>query len=783
MKNKIIIALAIMLAGIFPASAQKVGLVLSGGGAKGLAHIGVLKALEENNIPVDYVTGTSMGSIIGALYALGYTTNDMTELFHSRDFYVWLNGLTDEHLRYFYKKDDPNASWISVKLDRDTSFHAYLPTNFISSYQMDFAFEELMGPGAAAANYNFDSLMVPFRCAASDVYAKKSIIFDHGNLSTAVRASMAIPFYFKPVVYRDGLLFDGGIYNNCPIDALREDFKPDYIIGVKVSANNDNPSDDDLMTMVYNMIEDPSDYKIEASEGILLEPDVLTYSTFDFSKCDELIELGYVEAMAKIDSIKKGIQRRVSDEELAAKRQAFKSKITPLVFDAINITGLKRKHQHNNDGKELRRNHEQYIRQSFPRFRHDTLSLGQIRNEFYKLTADPTLDRIYPTTTFNPYTESYTLNLDLTRSKNVSAKIGGNISTSATCEAFVELQHRFYGYVPLQFLVNGYFGRFYNSGKAYLKAYFPTRPQFSLETAIQLNRYNYMEADPDIFFVDTRSPVSIKNDLEYYANICSPIKMAGKISMGFSTGRFSESYYITPNYNSNDKLDKTILNYFGVHATYQRYNLDHETYPSKGRNLIIRLKNTSTGEKFHPGNVPEEKFEFQTRDKELWDLYMMYENYSWGKGEKWSFPYSAELSLSKNAQMQNAMATLLTTNAYRPTEYTKTMLFEDYRAAKYVGASLGLMYHFNENFTWRACGYIFQPYKRDFLEVEENSFVLRQKGDFDGMKFFFNSALVYQTMFGPVAVNLRYEPHGKSHYYVMVNIGYMIYNKSWWDRN
>ena len=80
------------------ANAQRVGVVFSGGGAKGLAHIGVLKALEENNIPIDYVAGTSMGSIIGALYALGYTTDEMTELFHSRDFFNWLNGVTDNSI-------------------------------------------------------------------------------------------------------------------------------------------------------------------------------------------------------------------------------------------------------------------------------------------------------------------------------------------------------------------------------------------------------------------------------------------------------------------------------------------------------------------------------------------------------------------------------------------------------------------------------------------------------------------------------------------------------------
>ena len=97
--KKTLLLLLLMIFGA-AASAQKVGLVLSGGGAKGLAHIGVLKALEENNIPIDYVTGTSMGSIIGALYALGYTTDEMSELFHSEKFFNWLNGVTESKLKY-----------------------------------------------------------------------------------------------------------------------------------------------------------------------------------------------------------------------------------------------------------------------------------------------------------------------------------------------------------------------------------------------------------------------------------------------------------------------------------------------------------------------------------------------------------------------------------------------------------------------------------------------------------------------------------------------------------
>nr|MCR5454043.1 patatin-like phospholipase family protein [Bacteroidales bacterium] len=734
-------------------------------------HIGVLKALEENNIPIDYVTGTSMGSIIGALYALGYTTDEMSALFHSDDFNKWLNGITDSKLKYFYMEEEPSASMLSVKFNRDSTFKVFLPTNIVSSYQMDFAFEEIMGPGAAAANYDFDSLMVPFRCAASDVYAKKSIIFDHGHLSTAVRASMAIPLYFKPVVYSDGLLFDGGIYNNCPIGAMEDDFAPDFIIGVQVSSNNENPSEDDLVAQIENMVMDPSDYSIPAEKGMMLQPDVLNHSTLDFSKCDELIELGYKEAISKMDSLKSQISRRMTPEEIKAKRDAFKAKMPPMVFNSVNISGI-------------RHLHGQYILKTFRKFRNDTLSLSDMRKEFYKVAVDPTVDRIYPTTTYNPYTEGYALNLDLSRSKNVTASIGGNVSSSASCEGFLQLTHRFYSYIPMQLSVNGYVGRFYTSGRLHLRAYFPTALLFSLETAFQLNRYDYMEADPDIFFVDTRSPSSVKNDIEYYANFIIPIGMAGQISGGVSTGRFSESYYLAPEFESSSKKDKSVFNYAGVHLTYQRYKLDHFSYPSKGTAFFMQAKRTVAGEKFHAGSILEDmKFEPGDKDKQFWDIYAKYENYNLNFG-KWCLPYAFELSLSDHSKLSNPMVQMLTTNAYRPTDYTKTMVFEDYRADKYVAVNLGAMYRISDSFTWRINGYYFQPYKQERLRVKDGLYYMDDSGsDLSGYQYFFNTSLVYHAMLGPVAFNLRYEPHGKSHLYYMFNIGFMIYNKHWWDRN
>ena len=199
------------------ASAQKVGVVMSGGGAKGLYHIGVLKALEENNIPIDYVSGASMGAIVAGMYAAGYSPDEMIRFFITDTVQHWLSAKSsDLDNNYYFKKFEPTPTMITVKIDPKAvkSSAIQLPTNIISPYQLDLAFIRMLFPASAAAGNRFDSLMVPFRCNASDVYNKKSVVFDQGSLPFAIRSSMTIPLVFKPVTQDTVVLFDGGLYNN-----------------------------------------------------------------------------------------------------------------------------------------------------------------------------------------------------------------------------------------------------------------------------------------------------------------------------------------------------------------------------------------------------------------------------------------------------------------------------------------------------------------------------------------------------------------------------------------
>ncbi len=199
---------------------QKVGLVLSGGGAAGFAHIGVLKALEEKQIPIDYITGTSAGALVGAMYACGYSPLEIENYVLTERFQLMTKGQLENKQQFYFFENDEDASIVSLPISKDSVLSKSLPTNFISSVLMDFEMMRLFGTVSASKNDDFNKLFVPFRCVASDIENKKSVIFNSGNLNLVVRASMTYPFFISPIKLNGKLLFDGGLYNNFPVDVM-----------------------------------------------------------------------------------------------------------------------------------------------------------------------------------------------------------------------------------------------------------------------------------------------------------------------------------------------------------------------------------------------------------------------------------------------------------------------------------------------------------------------------------------------------------------------------------
>ncbi|MDD3051631.1 MAG: patatin-like phospholipase family protein [Candidatus Cloacimonetes bacterium] len=302
MRKAVYLLMLCFFAGLF--AQQKTALVLSGGGARSVAHIGVLKVLDRHNIKIDYITGTSMGAVIGALYSIGYSGEEIEDLFLNTNWIELLEeDISRDNLAISQKRW---ALFNNFRLPILKNYRVSLPQGIIVGNKLINFFFEITYP------YNtyrdFSDFDIPFSCTASDILTGEQVVFREGCLHEVLRASMSIPSIFKPVRVNGNLCIDGGITSNLPAEiAYKEGI--DFIIGVK--TNTEMKNEENLITVFdvlnqtinINMLE-----KIHHSTNycdLLITPDLSGVSSFNFSNFSEIIETGEKAALEEIDNILK----------------------------------------------------------------------------------------------------------------------------------------------------------------------------------------------------------------------------------------------------------------------------------------------------------------------------------------------------------------------------------------------------------------------------------------------------------------------------------------------
>ena len=269
----------------------KIGLVLSGGGAKGLAHIGVLKYLEKAGIRPDYITGTSMGSIIGGLYAIGYSADELDSIIRKIN---WSITLSDKVYLYDVEpleKDNYERFILDFNLEKGG---LKLPNGLVKGQNISELLSQLTW--RVAGIKDFDDFPIPFRCVASDLITGRQHVFKSGDLMTALRSSMAIPSVFTPVQVDTMFLVDGGVLNNFPVDVCRE-MGAEIIIGVNVSSG-DYPKIKDLNSIIKVLMtasmlgNTPAVIKAVKNTDLLISPKLYPYTTGSFEDALKIIKKG-----------------------------------------------------------------------------------------------------------------------------------------------------------------------------------------------------------------------------------------------------------------------------------------------------------------------------------------------------------------------------------------------------------------------------------------------------------------------------------------------------------
>lgn len=740
---------------------QKTGLVLSGGGAKGLAHIGVIKALEEEGIEIDYVAGTSMGAIVGALYAMGYTTEEMTVLVTSDEFLRWSTGAIDKKFKFSYKEDEHSSSMIDIDLVvEEDETEAGLPSHLIPSEVIDFAVMELTCRESAASGGDFDSLMIPFRCVAADIYRKKPYIFRKGNLGHAIRASMSYPLYFEPHLEDSILLFDGGIYNNFPYDVLIDDFNPDFIIGSKVAKKSKPPEKDDVMLQLENMVMQPTDYTIPDSTGYVINIDLEDVGLLDFSKADSIINRGYIKAKKEIPYFRQRAGK-AEMEYLAERKTQFRKRLPDALFGEIYINGVNERQ-------------DEYIRKLILK-EGDTINLSQIKGEYFRLVTEENIKNVYPEARYNNHSSMFDLYLDVELKGSYSLEAGGLLSLTTYNQAYLGFEYYSLSDIYNRLGLNLYFGKNYSSFRLSHRITVPQKKLLLVDLNLTGYSRNYFTSEVTSLFEQTLPAYINRRESNFRTSFGTPVSNNSALRTGLNFSWINDRYYREFDFEEDERQDETNYFYLTGKLFYEYNNLNRKQYSTEGSSTYAGLYYNTGLERYEEGGSDTlSAGEIFNKNHNWFALKFMNRSYI-EITSKFVLGSLVDMVFSSKELSNNYTASMIDSYKFEPTAMSKTLFGYSLRANSYLGAGLIPAYKFTGNLHLRGGLYLFAPVRR----------IERNETGFGYNKYYYNQldaigeiAAVYHTPVGPVSAGLNYFSRERQKLFLFVNFGYILFNKS-----
>ena len=741
--------------------AQKVGLVLSGGGAKGMTHIGIIRALEENNIPIDYITGTSMGAIIGSLYAMGYSPDDMEALLRSEDFKRWYSGQVEPEYGYYFKQNRPTPEFFNIRFSFKDSLHIkpqILPTSMVNPIQMNLVFVELFARATAACSGDFNRLFVPFRCIASDVYNKKPLIMRRGDLGDAVRASMSFPFVFKPIEIDSVLAYDGGIYNNFPTDIMREDFKPEVIIGSVVAANPGKPKENDLMSQLENMIMQKTDYTLPDSLGIIMTFKYDDVSLLDFDRLQELHDIGYNRTISLMDSIKGRIHRRVSAENVRLRRLVYRSNLPQFRFRDIYIEGANPQQQ-------------AYIKKEFHDEDHEVFTYEDLKRGYFRLLSDNMISEIIPHAVYDSENDLYSLHLKVKMEDNFSVRMGGSVSTTSSNQIYLGLGYQDLNYYSKEITLDGQIGKVYNNAQLMAKIDLPTRIPTSYRLIASLSTFDYYRKDK-LFSKNDKPSFNSKDERFVKLMVALPFLANKRAEISIGYGKLQDNYFQSSVINfDKDRSDRSTYNLLGGAIGFYGSTLNARQYATKGYFEKLVAQVFSGKEKFIPGNPTETSVTTKERQSWLQISYMKYAYHT--MSPKFTLGWMAEMLYSSKNFSENYTATMLQAADFSPTPHSKLMYNEAFRANQFLAAGIKPIFVFNDMFQFRSEFYGFVP----IFPIKKNALNKAYYGKaFSRFEYIGEISVICQLPFGAISAYVNHYSSPKKEWNVGLTLGWQLFN-------
>ena len=752
--------LFLVLFSVFPSiliAQQKVGLVLSGGGATGVAHIGVLKALEERGIPIDYIAGTSAGSLVGSLYACGYSPEEIEAYVMSEQFQLMTTGQVEVSKKFLFRQDELNSGLIYFTFAKDSILRKSIPLNLITPAYLDYEMLRIMGATSAAVGGDFNKLFVPFRCVAADVLTRKSIVFSKGYLNQAVRASMTYPLYVNPIKIDGVVLFDGGLYNNFPIDVMYKDFHPDYLIGSNVSTNPKPIDERDFFGLASTMLTTPTNYDLPCSEGIIIEPKT-NVGTFEFGSVKEAISDGYNATLNYLDSLDLFINHKVSKEELNKRRAEFRAKIPPIKVS--NITNNKEKNS------DYRFASNALLRKK----KSEILDYNTLTKRYFRLYATQQIEYIYPTLDLKK-DSTHQLNLVVTKAKDLRVDIGGHFSSRAVNTGYLGLTYRGVGKIAYALHGESYFGKFYGSARADLTIEVPTVFPVALTSYFTMNRWDYFRSF-STFFEDVKPSFLVQNEMYGGFKLKIPTGNNSKSSIDYRLFRLEDDYYQSSVFTNKDTTDFTTFRGNSVTWDFVKNSLNRKQFANQGHYFSVKARYITGKENTTPGSTAILKDTILKNHK--W-LSLQSEFQSFIVNTKlFHLGIHAKGVFNSQSLFANYTASILAMPVFNILPDMETFFLPEYRSPQFLGAGLNMVFSLHKNVDLRLDAYYYQP----FVILQKNSNgTIEYARPTGGESLIASSTLIYHSPIGPVRATANYFPKQLNPLSFQVSFGYVLFNE------
>jgi len=736
-------------------------LVLSGGGAKGLAHIGVLKQLEANGIPIDYIIGTSMGAIVGAMYSAGYSPREIEQIVLAPEFQSWATGkqLQDKTFNYLTAEPDPSALQLGVAID--STLRARVTPNIVNDLNLNFALARLLAPAGAQSGYNFDKLFIPFRCLAAEIFTRTEVIQKSGNLADAVRNSMAYPLAFRPIRNLDGrYLFDGAVYDNFPVDIMRKEFQPDIIIGVNVGdiAFKKYPykKADELLTSTLAFLgTNAADTSSLGKNGIFIQPNLQGLGAADFAKVRELIGKGDTATQRKMALIRQRITRRVDTLDLQRRRLAFQQAAPTPRFVQVKVRGL-------------RDDQNDYVKKFFRRDG-STYNLDDLEEGYYRLASDDYFRNIYPRITYDPAQKGYVFSIDAQQNNNVSTEVGFALSTRPIDNLYFGIGFKYLRTLLYSAEANVSLGRFYNGAQGTFRINSPGGLPFFVQPQITYNQWDYQNTG-GVLGRDVLSTQVRQQDTKVGGQIGISPRYRSRMVLDLGAFYNVDNYANVNDIQSSAVLDRTSFKGATAALRFTRNSLNRKQYATAGRRAVITLRGVTGLESFTPGSTSIFT-DGATRHHEWLQFRATYERYKPLGKDRVCWGYFGEVVISGQGRFLNYRSSLTSAPVFAPLVDSRTLFMDNYRSSRYAAVGLRYIRPVFGNFEWRS--EIFTHLNVNQL-TDNDQLAVRTSG-LSRPYLTGSTGLIFTTPIGPLAVHAVYYDDSNHRFGVYGHLGYILF--------